>query len=158
MSSSRRWLALAGASILLLVYPSRIVLAHGIELEVTRAGTVLRGVVREPQGPVMAGMPVSVSIPPQLQPRFTGESDAAGRFEFTVDPAAVYRVVVDDGLGHRAVATVAPLSMVAGAGTLSSAGEVSPGMPWQEWLVGLGLIGALAALAAWVMGRRREVR
>ena len=141
-----------------LMFMSGVVVAHGIELEVTREGTLLRGVVRESRGPALADMPVSISGSLASPPRLTGKSDAAGRFEFTVDPAAVYRVVVDDGLGHRAVATVAPTSVTADGASKSSAANAKEGLPWRAWFVGLGLIGALTACAAWVMGRWRGTR
>lgn len=140
-----RWLALFWASCFVLAFTGSIVFAHGIEIEVRREGPVLRGEVREPRGSAIADMPVSVSRPAESTPLIQGRSDTSGRFHFTVDPDEVYRVVVDDGLGHRAEATVAPAQL-----TEKSAG----GPPWQEWLVGLGVIAVLAAGALWVMSRR----
>lgn len=141
-----RWLALFWASCFVLAFTGSIVFAHGIEIEVRREGPVLRGEVREPRGSAIADMPVSVSRPAESTPLIQGRSDTSGRFHFTVDPDEVYRVVVDDGLGHRAEATVAPAQL-----TAKSAGG---GPPWQEWLVGLGVIAVLAAGALWVMSRR----
>lgn len=77
-----------------------------------------------------------------------GVSDAAGRFSFSVDPRQSYRIVAEDGLGHRAIADVAPT-------TYLPPRTPDSGFPWRELLLGLGAIAGLTGIAAWLLGRRR---
>lgn len=127
---------------------SGVASAHGIQIDLEREGSVLQGQVREPRGPAIAGMPVRVTRAGETALVGEAVSDAAGRFSFAVDPRQGYRIVVDDGLGHRAIADVAPM-------TNTPRRTPDTGFPWRALVLGLGLIAGLTGIAAWLLGRRR---
>ena len=74
-------------------------------------------------------------------------TDLRGRASFVPDAAGLWRVVADDGLGHRTELEV----RVDEAGSLEGAPDAS-GFVWRDLATG-GLIGC--ALAAWWLLRRR---
>lgn len=105
MQTSSRVLALSGAAVLLLVAGihagSATMAVHGITVRLSQEGRVVVATCRYAGGTVVAGARTTVFAPGRDTPYLTGTTDPEGLFAFLPDTRGEWRVVVDDGMGHR---------------------------------------------------------
>jgi nickel transport protein len=145
---------------------------HGIDVVVDTDGPFRVVIATYASGDPAADADVTVGAPEaygQGEPWQQGRTDPRGRFVFAPDRPGEWRVVVDDGQGHRAVASVvvpAP-SAVETIDTSVADGVPAPaatrsGAPapreggttvWQL-ATGLALIAGVTGVAYGVAGRR----
>jgi hypothetical protein len=101
-----RWLALSGTGLLLLVAGAHAASAatalHGITVRLSQEGRVVVATCQYEGGIPVAGAQASVFAPGEDTPYLAGTTDPAGLFAFLPGiEGGEWRVVVDDGMGHR---------------------------------------------------------
>jgi hypothetical protein len=79
---------------------------HGITVRLAREGRVVVATCRYDGGIPVAGALVTVLAPGVDAPYLTGTTDPAGLFTFLPGTPGEWRVVVDDGMGHRREARI----------------------------------------------------
>lgn len=144
----------------LLLLPT-LVVAHGVRLEVTTYEEAIVGRASFADGTAVAEAPVELRGVSAAQSRSLARTrtDVQGRFAFPVPTdAGDYRLIVDDGLGHRGELTLtrsadAP-SSTAEPSILSTTVQHSH-RHWRDWASGLGYLLGVFGLAAWWLGRRK---
>lgn len=142
-----------------------VAFAHGLRLSVTLGNDAITGQATYADGAPLANATV------ELQPQGERATDAAparsrtdadGRFAFpSPRKPGEYRVVVDDGLGHRR-----ETSLTLGAAWPQPAAQAPTAAPavtiedryahagWPQWLSGLGYLLGVFGLASWWASRR----
>jgi nickel transport protein len=105
MPTPIRALVVSGAALLLLVAgfhaaPAATAL-HGITVRLSQEGRVVVATCRYDGGIPAAGAQATVFAPGEDTPFLTGTTDPAGLFAFLPGTGGEWRVVVDDGMGHR---------------------------------------------------------
>jgi hypothetical protein len=146
---------------------------HGIHIQVSaRGGVHVARASYEGGTPVVSG-DVTVMAPGSEEAWQTGRTDPSGRFAFVPDVPGSWTIQVDDGLGHRARATVQveALDVAAEPEGESTArvddtpaalphshSETGQGEPrlWQL-LTGLGLIAGITGTAYGYTARRKGI-
>jgi nickel transport protein len=105
MLRSIRALVLSGTGFLLLVAgvhaASAATAFHGITVRLSQEGRVVVATSRYDGGIPVAGAQATVFAPGGDTPYLTGTTDPAGVFAFLPATGGEWRVVVDDGMGHR---------------------------------------------------------
>jgi len=135
------WVLLIWAA---LAWPTTV-FGHGVTHEVFGAGTGIRATYDD--GSAMEYCDVAVISPADDGVEFqTGTTDRHGRFAFVPDTAGVWRVTVDDGMGHMMTVdvTVDSLGAIAAAPHDHGIGRLS-GTVGGEGAI-LGLFGLWALL------------
>lgn len=79
---------------------------HGITVRLAREGRVVVATCRYDGGIPVAGALTTVLAPGVDTPYLTGTTDPAGLFTFLPGTPGEWRVVVDDGMGHRREARI----------------------------------------------------
>jgi nickel transport protein len=93
-----------GTLLIVLGYPL-LCLGHGVEHEIFAAGTGIKA--RYSDETPMAYCDVAVFAPDDTDSEYqTGTTDRNGCFAFVPDTSGVWRVTVDDGMGHRLTAEI----------------------------------------------------
>ncbi|MFH1057747.1 MAG: hypothetical protein V1797_03575 [Pseudomonadota bacterium] len=148
-------LALMAGLLWLLLLPAPAQ-GHGIELS---AG---RGEAAWARGEYSGGEPMSFVkarvLGPDGQTHQVGNTDAQGRFAWLPDRDGPWRVVLDDGQGHRGEAALEWRADVVAAPTAAAPpAEGLNGQPlWVRAVWGVSLFFWLSGLAFWRLGRRRR--
>jgi nickel transport protein len=140
---------------------------HGIEVEISlNAPAVITRCTYSTEDPA-EGVECVLFAPGSNEEKFqTGETDANGVFSFVPDAAGLWRLVVDDGQGHRKEVSVsvteAFLNDESAPGTadlLRSGGDIAGSMPlWMKAVWGLSLIFGLAGILYLVQSRKTGKR
>ncbi len=128
---------------------------HGLVVRLWQEGRIVLVSVAYESGTPVAGAQVTATGPAGQEPYLVGVTDPAGLFAFVPDQPGVWRVVADDGRGHRRETTldVQPPDLPSTASTPQApAGEDS--LLWPL-VTGLALILALAGFAYGVSARRQ---
>lgn len=136
------------AGVILLV--SGFVQAHELELKVERQpGAVAVRFGYGPRDPAKAA-PVSVFSPADAAAPFqTGQTDQQGVFVFAPDRPGIWRVVADDGEGHREEARIT----VAEDGAIQF--DDHSHSRANIFVTGVSLLVGITGIALWWSGRRR---
>ena len=136
-------------AVLLALWGAGALFGHDLGLGTRVAGeTVLVTAVYGGSEPALFCQ-VSIFSPGRAESEFqTGRTDARGRFAFQPDARGTWRVVVDDEVGHRAMATV--------EWTGAGGGEPAAAQPgWQKALTGAALLLGLTGIWLWWRVRDR---
>lgn len=102
MKKSKRWITCIVLSIALINIPYSIPysFAHGVEgISEGAGGAAIRAMYDG--GEAMSYAKVTISAPDSKTVFQTGRSDRNGRFCFFPDVPGIWKVVVEDGIGHR---------------------------------------------------------
>jgi nickel transport protein len=120
---------------ILLVFPVSV-MAHGAKTSTIKGGVGIAASYLD--NSPMADCDVRVFSPEdRVTPFQTGQTDDNGRFMFFPDKKGEWKVIVDDGMGHRADAAVTiTQDMKIDPASLSPGGL----QQWQKILMGLCLI------------------
>ncbi len=86
--------------VFLLIFCPLICAAHGVEGEVSQGGGIIV-TARYDTGEPMNYAEVKIMAPNSKIPFQIGRTDRNGRFCFFPDVSGVWKVIVDDGIGHR---------------------------------------------------------
>lgn len=147
MTAGRRMLLAAVAGIALA--PARIP-AHGLLTAPVSGGEGVR-VVYDDEEPVSFA-DVRVFAPGGGKPVLTGVTDRNGCFLFRPDTAGVWKVQVDDGMGHAA-----PQFVTSGVAASAAAPAPPPRMSKTQGAVtGLALVFGVFGWGAWLRLRTRR--
>ena len=148
----RRWLLLllSFVNLALLVFPS-CPLAHGVRGHLYQ-GKALGVEISYSDGTPMSYARVKVYFDREKIPFQTGVTDRNGRFLFAPDRPGVYRVIVEDGEGHRL-----EMELKTGEGNLPQAREPKSFQVWTKALLGLFLIFLLFGLLKAAFNRKRRL-
>jgi len=140
--------AAIGVMLIAFGHPS-LCLGHGVETETFAVGTGVKA--RYSDESPMAYCDVAIFAPDDAEQEYqTGITDRNGCFAFVPDTSGVWRVTVDDGMGHLATVEVAVDSLQAtGTGGHHADDRVSSA------LVGVSLIFGLFGIWALLRGSRR---
>jgi uncharacterized GH25 family protein len=124
--------------------------AHDMELKVEKQpGAVAVRFGYGPQDPAK-GAPVTVFSPADAATPFqTGQTDQRGVFVFAPDRAGAWRVVADDGEGHREEARIT----VGEDGAIQF--EDHSHSRANTFVTGVSLLVGVTGIALWWSGRRR---
>lgn len=162
----RRWLATralpgpAGLALLAsLLWPPAPAWAHGVSTSFQQAPATVATTIYDGGEPMSFGK-VRV-LGPKGQTYQVGNADAQGRFAWLPDGPGHWKVIMEDGMGHRAEAQVETgPSAASGAAYGGPATPLASGQGWRPdrasavaW--GLALIFWLWGLLLWRAGRRR---
>lgn len=132
----------AVGSLLVLLGCPLLCLGHGVDHEVFEAGTGI--VARYSDQTPMAYCDVAVFAPGATDDQFqTGSTDPNGCFAFVPDTSGVWRVTVDDGMGHLLTAELSVDSLKA-----ASSGARHGGDRLSSAVVGISVIFGLFGLYA----------
>ncbi len=130
--------------------------AHGLNLSLTDGNNAISGRVTFADGTPLVGAKVELreaTANRSAANSATTQTDADGRFAFPKpNKTEEYRVIADDGLGHRA-----ELVFVA-RGDQRKLETTHPQRPWLQWLSGLGYLAGLFGITAWWMSRRSRTQ
>lgn len=148
--------------------------AHGLNLSVTAYEQAVAGRASFADGSPIAEVPVELHAAERSLAR--SRTDTEGRFAFPAPPApGVYRIIVDDGLGHRAAVRI-EIGDGTGMGADADADTDTDTDPdpapasamieetphthshWQQWVSGLGYLLGLFGMGAWWLARRDGTR
>lgn len=159
----------ADPSALLLVAPESTPF-HGFTIRLTREGRVVVAACHYDGGTPVTGAQVTLYPPGSDTPYQTGVTDRAGVFAFLPESPGEWRVLVDDGMGHRreaSIQTAATYESGAGSDDHGAAGSgadqahthVSGGaeLSWKL-ATGLSLIVGLTGFAYGFTARRPQGR
>ena len=130
--------------------------AHGLNLSLTDGSDAITGDVTYADGAPLSGASVSLQqaagSSAAAEPAVT-HTDAEGRYAFPAPRhTGEYRVIADDGLGHRAeVAFVA-------RGDQQKLSTATTQSAWSRWLSGLGYLAGVFGVTAWWLARRDRSR
>jgi len=152
-----------------LLWPN-LAAAHGLRLSVSAQGQAIAGEASFADGSPLVEAAVELRgaatvadepVDNTLRDRRLARSrtDARGRFAFPSPGAGEYRIVVDDGLGHRSELRLTLQEDPSGVAATSATGAIEAEhrhWPWRQWLSGLGYLLGLFGLAAWWLARRRN--
>ena len=145
---------MAGMALLL----SGMVLAHDVELEVEKAPNAVAVRFGYGHDDPARNAGVQVFAPGEAgKPYQTGSTDQRGMFVFAPDRAGEWRVVADDGEGHReeAKVTVGADGVVAMAESHGhDHGHEHSGLG-MTWVTGLSVLLGVTGIALWWSGRRK---
>jgi nickel transport protein len=150
---SRRRAAAAASGLLLAAALLPPAWAHAARVELEPAPPAVLVLARYGEGAPAADARVTVLSPEEGgRTHQTGRTDRRGRFAFLPDRPGTWQVVVDDGLGHRAVARLAVAEGFGESAALST--PSSGGLPLAlRWALGVALIAGLT-LGLWALGGR----
>jgi len=138
-----------GILLIALGHPS-LCLGHGVETETFAVGTGVKA--RYSDESPMAYCDVAIFAPDDAEQEYqTGITDRNGCFAFVPDTSGVWRVIVDDGMGHQVTAEVAVDSLQAtGTDDHHHSGDRT-----SSAIVGVSLIFGLFGIWALLRGSRR---
>ncbi len=130
--------------------------AHGLNLSLTDGSDAISGRVTFADGAPLAGAAVELrqatAIGAAPKSAVT-QTNSEGRYAFPApDKAGEYRVIADDGLGHRA-----EIVFVA-HGDHRRLETTRPQSPWFQWLSGLGYLAGLFGITTWWLSRRSKTQ
>ena len=130
--------------------------AHGLNLSLTDGNDAITGNVTYADGAPLSGASIALQRTANdsaaAEPAVT-RTDAEGRYAFPAPRhTGEYRVIADDGLGHRVeVVFVA-------RGDQRKLGTTNTQSAWSRWLSGLGYLAGLFGVTAWWLSRRNRPR
>jgi hypothetical protein len=130
--------------------------AHGLNLSLTDGRDAVTGTVTYADGTPLSGASIALQQAARggaaAEPAVT-RTDAEGRYAFPAPRhTGEYRVIADDGLGHRVeVVFVA-------RGDQRRLGTTNTQSAWSRWLSGLGYLAGLFGVTAWWLSRRDRTR
>ena len=141
--------AVARGLLVVVGYPV-LCLGHGVEYEVFDVGTGIKATYSD--GTPMAYCDVAVFAPDDDASEFqTGITDRNGSFAFVPDTSGVWRVTVDDGMGHMVTAEISLDSLqVVGTDARQSSDRLS------SVVVGVSVIFGLFGLYVLLRGTGRS--
>lgn len=121
--------------LIVFVLPVSIV-AHGTQYSTLTGGVGIKATYLDHTP--LADCDVRVFSPDDKVPPYqTGQTDAYGRFMFLPDKKGQWKIIVDDGMGHRVDAEIEVTEKM----KLDPASQTSGGIPqWQKILVALCII------------------
>lgn len=131
---------------------------HGVHIDLASRAPAVVAICTFEGGGAISDAPVTVFAPlhedeAEHRAYQTGRTDARGRFAFLPDTAGVWRIEVDDGLGHRGSAGIeieeaffGDAMRAEGARGTPAEGAGGSGGIITKMLVGVGLIAVLAGL------------
>lgn len=130
--------------------------AHGLNLSLTDGSDAITGRVTFADGTPLVGAAVEMrqaaAIGAAVKSAIT-QTNSEGRYAFPApNKAGEYRVIADDGLGHRA-----EIVFVA-RGDHHKLETARPQSPWLQWLSGLGYLAGLFGVTAWWLSRRNKTQ
>lgn len=146
-----------GTVLLMVLLLSSQVVAHGVEATVQPGGLAVA--CRYSSGEVMDYAKVTVLAPGSNQPFQVGHADKNGRFCFYPDTPGEWRVMAEDGMGHRLEIkvpvtqpnTLKTLPPAAGADSVAHTRSL-------RVLTGLSVIFGLSGFLFWFQGIRSKRR
>jgi len=130
--------------------------AHGLNLSLTDGSDAITGNVTYADGAPLSGASIALQRTADnsaaAEPAVT-RTDAEGRYAFPAPRhTGEYRVIADDGLGHRVeVVFVA-------RGDQRKLGTTNTQSAWSRWLSGFGYLASLFGVTAWWLSRRNRPR
>lgn len=130
--------------------------AHGTELHLESLPNAVAAHFTYDEDAPARNAKVSVYSPADAaNPYQTGQTDQRGFFAFVPDRAGVWRVVADDGEGHReeATVTVDEKGVVQMAADSHGHDHAAPGGA-LSLMTGLSIVFGITGLALWWTGRR----
>lgn len=148
---------LRAALIAILLLPA-VALAHGLRLTITVGNEAIAGQATYADGSPLADAPVELQAQGDRPTGATlarSRTNADGRFAFpSPRHPGEYRVVADDGLGHRreTFLTLGAIGPPAAPARVITDSHANAG--WQQWLSGLGYLLGVFGLASWWVSRR----
>jgi hypothetical protein len=90
----------------LLVLGFKNVVAHGVHIDFIMKSHVVTAKAYFSKNSPMANSEISIFTPGSDIPFQTGKTDPHGNFVFLPDKAGTWKVVVDDGMGHKGTSQV----------------------------------------------------
>jgi len=139
----------AVGTLLILFGCPRFCLGHGVEHEIFAVGTGIKA--RYSDETPMAYCDVAIFTPDDLDSEYqTGTTDRNGCFAFVPDTSGVWRVTVDDGMGHLLTAEISVDSLQVASTKARHGGD-----RLSSVVVGISVIFGLFGLFALLRGSRR---
>lgn len=127
-------------------------LAHGVRGKVGSGGVVVTA--EYDTGEPMSYARVDISAPGAKLPFQCGRTDRNGRFAFFPDTLGVWKVVVDDEVGHRLEINIPVNAALRVGNTTQGAQTPAPYLPkYASILIGICIIIGLFGSILWYKGR-----
>lgn len=136
---------------LIFILPT-LVFAHGAKYSTLKGGVGITAAYLDDTP--LADCDVRVFSPEDsITPYQTGQTDAYGRFMFLPDKKGKWKIIVDDGMGHRVDAVIDITADM----KLEPASQASGGLAqWQKILVALCLIFGFTGLYLFYVSRKKQ--
>ncbi len=131
--------------------------AHGASGEVGSGGIVVTA--RYDTGEPMSYAKVMISAPGAEVIFQSGRTDRNGRFCFFPDVAGDWKVVVDDGIGHRVEMAVPVSNALELKSQQQNGGQIkSPLSRYERALMGISIIFGISGILFWWRGKKKSKR